>query len=200
MIQTQSSNSSVHIIIIMGVAGSGKTTLGQHLITCLQSGSADAVFLDADTFHPQSNIEKMSKGIPLSDEDRIPWLKSILDAVYAKQIEWSQQSGQRNALNRYIVAACSSLKKRYRDVLRDPNYHNSTYLLRFVFLDVGKEALLRRLEGRDSHFFKGSAMLESQLNTLETPDLNIEKDVITIHHAEDKNLDELAALVMAGLR
>lgn len=178
----------------MGVSGSGKTTLSQHLLAHFtskstnESAGANAIFLDADTFHPESNIQKMRNGIPLSDQDRFPWLYRIRDTIYAQETEWTQQQNNL-AREKYIILACSCLKKIYRDVLRDPGFHLRDSVVRFVYLDVGRDVLVRRLEGREGHFFRGSAMLDSQLSTLEKPDLDDEKDVVWIQNDGDMDVD-----------
>lgn len=134
------------IIVVMGVAGAGKTTVGQIL-----SDSLHCPFLDGDALHPAANIAKMSHGIPLTDEDRQPWLAAIrahLQDAAARHTE--------------LVVACSALKQQYRDYLADGLSITWVYL-------KGSNALLRsRLEHRDHHYMK-AAMLESQLEILEEP-------------------------------
>ena len=132
------------VLILIGVAGSGKTTVGKLLAEKLGWS-----FYDADDFHPNSNIEKMSRGVPLTDEDRWPWLKSIRDFI--------------DDNNNEMVFACSALKKSYRDFLR-----LSTKQLTFIYLQGSKEVILERLEERKGHF-AGSDLLESQLKDLEEP-------------------------------
>lgn len=143
------------IVVIMGVAGSGKSTVGRLLAQAL-----DCPFLEGDTLHPPSNIEKMSSGQPLTDADRAPWLA----AVHARIMQFAA-SGQS------LVVACSALKQAYRDQLQA-----AVDNLRWVFL-TGPEAVLRqRLEHRKGHFFKAD-LLASQLADLEPPTNAIVADI-----------------------
>lgn len=130
----------------MGVAGSGKTLIGRTLAKFL-----DWKVANADDFHPAANVEKMSRGIPLTDEDREPWLRAMRNAIDG----WIK-SGQ-NA-----VLACSALKQRYRDQL---NHVPDT---KFVYLKGTPDLIYRRLSLREHHFMK-SEMLASQFTDLEEP-------------------------------
>ncbi|HEY6090921.1 MAG TPA: gluconokinase [Gemmatimonadales bacterium] len=134
-------------VCVMGVAGVGKTLVGAQLAAAL-----GVPFLEGDQVHPAANVEKMAHGIPLTDEDRLPWLAAIATRIVA---------AKRAATG--IVVSCSALKRSYRDILRsaDPD-------LQFVHL-VGDRALLaRRLAARTGHFMPAS-LLDSQLATLEHP-------------------------------
>ncbi len=132
-------------LVIMGVSGSGKTTIMEALAERL-----DAVSADGDSFHSAANIAKMHSGIPLTDDDRWPWLRAI-----ARWIGQQEQDGHD------AIVACSALKRSYRDVLRDG--HPS---VRFVFLDVPRGVLEERLRERHGHYMPAS-MLQSQLDALE---------------------------------
>jgi len=134
------------VAIVMGVAGSGKTLIGTAL-----AKSLNWKFADADDFHPTANIEKMTRGIPLTDEDREPWLRGMRDAIDG----WIK-SGE-NA-----VLACSALKQRYRDQL---SHLPET---RFVYLKGTPDLIYGRLSLRQHHFMK-SEMLASQFTDLEEP-------------------------------
>lgn len=132
------------VLIVIGVAGSGKTTVGKALAARL-----GWTFRDADDFHSAANKGRMSRGIPLTDDDRRPWLETIA-AELARLVE----SGE------HVVLACSGLKARYRAVLSRGG------MTRFVLLDGDRETLVQRLAGRSGHFFD-PRLLDSQLEALE---------------------------------
>ena len=135
------------LYVMMGVTGSGKSTVGAGLARALE-----VPFIDADDLHPRQNVERMAAGIPLTDEDRRPWLLAI-----AARLREAQGAG------RGLVVACSALKRSYRDLLR-----SGAPDLRFVHL-VGSRALLaERMMQRRGHYMPPS-LLDSQLNTLEEP-------------------------------
>ncbi|MEN3930285.1 gluconokinase [Microvirga sp. W0021] len=134
------------IIIVMGVSGCGKTTLGEELAKRLSCG-----FSDADGFHPKANVEKMAAGIPLQDEDRCPWLASIREAIDG----W-------HAKGESHIIACSALKEVYRDML-SPNGD-----VIFVYMKGSRETTRPRLKARKGHYMPPS-LLDSQFNTLEEP-------------------------------
>ena len=135
------------IVVVMGVAGAGKTTVGRQLAETLSW-----LFLDADTFHSPENVRKMASGEALTDEDRAPWLL----AMRATLIE-------RTANSTNVILACSALKERYRDVLRVEEAPT-----RFVYLKGDRSLLQQRLRERPGHFMK-ETMLDSQLAALEDP-------------------------------
>ena len=134
------------VVLVMGVAGSGKTLIGSLLAERLGWR-----FADADSFHPSANIEKMSHGIPLTDADREPWLAAMRDAV----AEWS-------AAGENAVLACSALKRKYRDTLRRGGE------VRVVYLKGSHDLIKSRLAARQGHFMK-PGMLDSQFADLEEP-------------------------------
>jgi gluconokinase len=135
------------ITIVMGVSGSGKSTIGEGLATRLGQP-----FVDGDHLHPQANVEKMARGVPLDDADRQPWLEAIV-----------AEMDRHRAAGESLVLACSALKRRYRDFLRSG--HDD---VRFVYLRGPRELLARRLGHRPGHFFDPK-LLDSQLATLEEP-------------------------------
>ncbi|WP_415845623.1 gluconokinase [Stutzerimonas zhaodongensis] len=135
------------IVIIMGVAGSGKTTIGEMLADRLGCG-----FSDADEFHSEGNRQKMASGVALQDEDRRPWLEAMRAAIVA----------QREQGNDWVFA-CSALKRSYRELLSDGDDE-----VVWVYLDGSEELLMTRLATRAGHFFDPS-LLRSQLQTLEIP-------------------------------
>ena len=128
----------------MGVSGSGKSTIARLLASRL-----GGVFIDADDFHPLANIEKMSRGIPLEDEDRLPWLKSLRDEIISPAPP-----------GKLKILACSALKLSYREILGEN--------IRTVFLHGDRETLAERLSARSGHYM-GPELLDSQLTTLEEP-------------------------------
>jgi gluconokinase len=135
------------ILIVAGVAGSGKTTVG-----ALLAGRLHWRFADADTFHPEANVAKMRAGVPLTDADRVPWLHAITD--------WMDE---RIAAGQSAVITCSALKRSYRDQLLA-----GRPAVTMVFLQVSRAALEQRLTARPGHFFP-EKLLDSQLATLEPP-------------------------------
>jgi gluconokinase len=168
-------------IIVMGVSGSGKTSVGEYLATRL--GMA---FLEGDGLHPASNVEKMSKGIPLTDEDRMPWLDLIGERMAAFV---ARREG--------IVVSCSALKRSYRERLRAAVDGE----LDFVYLHGSKDLLTKRMGGRQGHFMPTS-LLASQLKTLEVP--TGEPGVVTVdidrpvHGIVDAAVEGLAAIHQSG--
>ena len=144
------------VILLMGVAGSGKTTLGRTLADELGWS-----FADADAFHPPANVAKMSAGQPLDDLDRAPWLTAIRLYIDA-----------RLAAAQNAVVTCSALKQRYRTALiGDPTQ------VKLVYLKGTRELLWSRISSRDGHFMK-PAMLDSQLATLEEPADALTVDIV----------------------
>ncbi|MBO3697402.1 gluconokinase [Roseivirga sp. E12] len=135
---------SKKLIIVMGITGSGKSTVGKAL-----SEKLGVPFLDADDFHPQENIKKMSRSIPLNDDDRWPWLGAIVEYVL-------------QAHRKEFVLACSALKQSYRD------YLGQRLDNQYLFLDLSQDEAERRLSERSSHFMP-QALVKSQLTTLEPP-------------------------------
>ena len=135
------------IIVIMGVTASGKTTIGTRA-----SKRLGWHFYDADEFHPPENIAKMSRGEPLTDADREPWLKALHDKM-----------AEEERAGRSAIFACSALKEHYRDILRE-----GLSTVRFVFLKGDPEVLQARLDHRKGHFMP-KTMLPSQMAALEEP-------------------------------
>ncbi|GLT95322.1 hypothetical protein SLE2022_130110 [Rubroshorea leprosula] len=147
-------------IVLMGVCGSGKSTIGVMLAKVLNCS-----FLDADDFHSVANKEKMRQGIPISNEERIPWLRTLRDAL-----EESLLSGKT------VILACSALQKQYREILRsaDPNYAPGSHasLVKFILLDVEAEVIAVRLHKRaaEGTHFMPHTLLQSQLDLLQIDD------------------------------
>lgn len=135
------------ILVVMGVSGSGKTTIGTQLALALRWN-----FEDADWFHPTRNIDKMQAGIPLTDEDRAPWLIAIADFIDEARV-----AGQ------HAVVTCSALKRRYRAVIVDNRPD-----VRLIYLKGDMELIARRIATRHEHFMPAS-LLQSQFDALEAP-------------------------------
>ena len=150
------------VIIIMGVSGSGKTSVGKAV-----AAACDISFIDGDDLHPQANIKKMEQGLPLDDEDRSGWFNRIID-VATETIE--AETG--------CLIACSALKRKYRDKLR-----GSIRLLRFIYLKASYERVYEQMSQRAHHFMPVD-LLKTQFETLEEPEIS-EQDVITIAIADN---------------
>ena len=163
------------IIVVMGVAGCGKTSVGE-----LLAGRLGWRFLEGDAFHPKSNKEKMAAGTPLTDEDRWPWLDRIAQemAAFARRGE--------NA-----IVGCSALKRAYRDRLRAGP---GPGMVRFVHLTGSLAVHRRRIRERTGHFMPPS-MLDSQLQTLEPP--GADEGALTVDI--DQPLERMVDQVIAGL-
>ena len=156
-------------LVVMGVSGSGKTTVASKLAERLHW-----TFEDGDKFHPKSNVEKMSAGQPLTDEDRWPWLNAIADEI------------ERICTARgHLVIACSALKRTYRDVLlrgRDD--------VRIVFLNGTQQLIANRLAARKGHFMP-PGLLDSQFKTLEPPGPDENAIDVSIDASVDAIVDDI---------
>jgi gluconokinase len=155
----------------MGVSGSGKSTIAGKLAERLHWTCEDG-----DRFHPKSNVDKMSAGHPLTDEDRAPWLKAIAD-----EIDRVCRNGE------HAVIACSALKRAYRDIL----VHGRSDV-RIIFLNGSRELIAKRLSLRKGHFMP-PALLESQFNTLEPPGSDEDPVVADIAPSIEAILDQILA-------
>jgi gluconokinase len=138
------------LYVVMGVSGSGKSLIGAALARALGIG-----FVEGDEYHPAENVERMSRGVALTDDDRVEWLRSL-----AARIRESKTAGTG------LVMTCSALKRSYRDVLRAASPD-----LRFVFLQGQQPLIAQRLAGRRGHFMHPS-LLDSQFATLEEPSVD----------------------------
>jgi carbohydrate kinase (thermoresistant glucokinase family) len=160
----------------MGVAGCGKTTVGERLAAVL-----GWPFDEGDRFHPQANIDKMSAGIPLQDADRWPWLTILAGRL-----------GEQERAGRSSLLACSALKRAYRDLLR-----TGAPRVRFLHLHGSREVLAARLAARRGHFFPLD-LLDSQFAALEP--LAPDEDGVVVDVALDPDAQVRAALAGLGLR
>ena len=157
-------------IILMGVSGCGKTTIGEKLAEAL-----DIPYYEADTFHPPSNIEKMSNGMPLTDEDRKAWLTTLATLIMVKT-----KTGEEGVL------ACSALKEKYRDQLRvDPEK------VLFIYLKGNYDLIYSRMKQRQDHYMPPN-LLRSQFKDLQEPD-----DTYTVNI--DQTPDEILAEIFTFL-
>lgn len=163
-------------VVVMGVAGTGKSAVGQRLAEHL-----GVELVEGDAFHPRRNIEKMSSGEPLTDEDRRPWLEGLA-AVLA----------ERQANGTPTVLACSALRRGYRDILRGTLPSGSVF---FIHLHADVDVLERRMRARTAHFMP-PALLRSQLDTLEP--LESDEDGVLVDVGVP--LDEVVARVREALR
>ena len=154
-------------VVVMGVSGTGKTTVAEQLAEEL-----GCEFIEGDSLHPRENIEKMEHGVPLTDEDRWPWLQAIAETVAVKEHEGVS-----------TVVTCSALKRRYRDLLRNtaPSF--------FVHLDAPFEVLRERMQLRTKHFMPAS-LLQSQFDTLEPLGEDEEGAVVDVSPPVDEVVEE----------
>ncbi|OJY70730.1 MAG: gluconokinase [Rhizobium sp. 60-20] len=158
-------------MVVMGVSGCGKSSVGSALAACL-----GGIYVDGDDLHPAANVAKMSNGIPLTDADRWPWLDKI---------------GHCLALaDETVLIGCSALKRAYRDRIRDVVGAKVS----FVHLAGARETILRRLQARRDHFMP-PALLDSQFAALEPP--GADEQAITVDI--DQPLDMLVAAIVANL-
>lgn len=141
-------STTVYVIILMGAAGAGKSTVGRHL-----ANELGWRFIDGDDFHPTANLEKINRNLPLTDKDRRPWLARLRTAI----TEWVT-SGT------YVVLACSLLKGAHRAMVLAQHKHH----VRIAYLKADRPLLERRLLDRTDHVMKAD-LLDSQLETLEEP-------------------------------
>ena len=178
MSHTLSTKACAHILV-MGVAGSGKSTVGQALADALRYE-----FLEGDAYHPPENVAKMAAGIPLTDADRVPWLRELASVL-----------GERHRRGIGTVLACSALRRAYRDVLRSAIPIDEAYA---VHLAADVAALDHRLATRAGHFMPTS-LLASQLATLEP--LHDDEAGVTIDatRALGVVIDQALAAVNAGV-
>ena len=163
------------LIVVMGVAGSGKTTIASALAERLR-----VPFVEGDSLHPAANVRKMAAGIPLTDEDRWPWLEAI-----GARMEVERVTGHG------VVVSCSALKHVYRDCLRKKV--NGT--VQFILLDGSRELISARMKRRKVHFMP-PALLDSQFATLEKPTPDEHAVILDISHPVPSLLAEAASAVV----
>ncbi len=161
------------IVVIMGVSGSGKSTVGRAL-----ADRAGIPFRDADDFHPPANVRAMAAGLPLTDEMRRPWLDAM-----------NREIRQAAADSRSLVLACSALKRSYRDRLMQGAPEIS-----LIYLQGGYEEILSRMHQRQGHFMPPS-LLQSQLDTLQEPTPDEHPVIISV----TCSIEEIVNAALAGI-
>jgi gluconokinase len=152
-----------HIWLITGPAGCGKSTVAQFIAKTM-----NLPYIEGDEYHPTANIDKMAKGIPLSDADRWDWLTRLREESVSKV-----QAGAQG-----VVLTCSALKRKYRDVIRVAPYYSHDVVVHFVYLHAREEVLIQRVSARQGHYM-GANMVHSQCSILEPPGKE-ETDVISV--------------------
>lgn len=155
------------VYILMGVSGAGKTLIGQKL-----SDKLGIPFYDGDDFHPPKNVEKMKSGKPLNDEDRKPWLEMLAQKIH----NWNQDGD--------AILACSALKKRYRDLLKNQSAKDEVI---FIYLKGPQKLIAQRITDRSDHFMPQD-LLDSQFQTLEEPDHCI---TVSVNQTPDEIVDSI---------
>lgn len=155
-------------LIIMGVCGCGKSTIGEHLAAAL-----NAEFIEGDSYHPQENVKRMSAGIPLTDADRAPWLERLTEVL-----------ANASASGKTAVLSCSALKKSYRQQLA------SNGPVTFVYLHGDRAEIERRMSLRQNHFMVAS-MVSSQFEALEEPTADEPCIRVSILQPVDRIVDEV---------
>jgi carbohydrate kinase (thermoresistant glucokinase family) len=161
------------IVVVMGVSGAGKTTVGELLARRL-----GLPFVEGDDLHPPANVAKMAAGNPLTDAERAPWLRALAARIRAAA-----------AAGLGLVVACSALRRSYREMLRA-----AAPGVRFVFLQGSRELLQRRLAARRGHFMAAD-LLDSQLATLEPPGTDEDAWTVGIDRSPDEIVDTIVGLL-----
>ncbi len=164
-------NNNKRLFVVMGVAGCGKSTVGNALV-----GQLGGTYLEGDEFHPMVNIKKMSNGEPLTDEDRWPWLKIIAQ-------EMSKTEG-------LAFTGCSALKRSYRDLLRREAGEGIT----FIHLSGSKEVIADRMKRRAGHFMP-TDLLDSQFAALEPLSKEETSITVDISFSQQRILDQILSLI-----
>lgn len=159
------------LFIIMGVSGCGKTTIGSSV-----AKKIGAKFIEGDKLHSSSNIQKMSNGKALNDDDRWPWLETV--------------ANQLTTPKGIVLASCSALKRSYRDFITQ----KAGEPVQFIYLDGSKELITNRMAARTDHFMPTS-LLDSQFETLEVPAEDENKIVIDISKPHDEIVNIITTLI-----
>lgn len=165
------------LYIVMGVSGAGKSVIGGAFAHAL-----GVEFVEGDEYHPAENVARMAAGIPLSDDDRLPWLRSLAERIRAAK---HADTG--------LVVACSALKRSYRDILRD---ESGAPELQFIFLRGSRALIAERLPGRQGHFMPPQ-LLDSQFAALEEPSPDEHAWVCDINDSPEQIVAALVARASA---
>jgi gluconokinase len=165
-------------IVLMGVSGAGKSTIGVRLAQKLRRA-----FLEGDTFHPPANVEKMRQSVPLDDDDRLPWLTAIAAAIDAARRE-----------QRQVIVTCSALKRAYRTILSAG--HDD---VAFVYLKGDKDLIAERLGVRSGHFMPPK-LLDSQFAALEEPMSDEHSVTMSVDDTPDRIVGAIAVMFAPGAR
>lgn len=165
--------SAPKVIVLAGTAGTGKSSIGCYLLTHFKDKYPDIKFIEGDDLHPKENIIKMCTGHPLNDDDRWEWLKTISH----KGAKYAIAGSSGENCQGVSIVACSSLKLKYRNLIRQTEPHVNFY---FIFLYASKDIILYRLNQRKGHFMKAN-MVDSQFADLELPDTTQEKNCFIVN-------------------
>lgn len=171
------------VLVIAGTAGTGKSSVAERLVEHHIKNYPNMEFLEGDALHPPANVQKMAEGIPLQDDDRWDWLRKVATL--------SSHSAQRNGL---CIVTCSSLKKKYRDLIRTTCPETHFY---FLFLYGEQAVIIKRLEERKGHFMKAT-MMQSQFKDLELPN-SAEEPHCDIVNVDGKSYDQVEKEVLADV-
>ncbi|CEP61977.1 gluconokinase LALA0_S04e04940g [Lachancea lanzarotensis] len=179
-----SGSSRSKVIVLAGTAGTGKSTIAAKLVDLYKASYPGLGFLEGDTVHPPENIEKMSHGVPLTDDDRWGWLQKVSELS-------AQSSRDHSGL---WVVTCSSLKKKYRDLMRSHRPETDFY---FLFLFADRLLILDRVTKREGHFMKAN-MINSQFSDLMLPEPD--EDLASTVDVDNKSVEQVVQECHADLK
>ncbi len=178
---------SDHLIFIGGPSGTGKTT-----IATLLAQRLNGHYIEGDEYHPKANIDKMANGIPLTDEDRWPWLKKLNQVAVSSFSDIKFETDER-----YIIVSCSLLKKKYRDFIREQNRELPISVKMFMLYD-DFDQIYMRMTNRKGHYMK-AGMLKSQFADLELPKDDEASDGVFKVYCKNKDPSKIEAEIVQAL-